>query len=656
MNATSVRDSHARSFVATELGEQASEYRVSLVTMPFGPVATPSLALSILRDLLGQERVPVSLCYATIRFAEVIGVELYEEISNASPVDLLGDWLFADIFRENKHSQGPLDDDLAYRANVLSRYDATKVVAFLSAKEMVSAFIDALCTEVLTLRPRLVGFTSTFAQHGAVLAACHALKRRRPDVFTIIGGANCEGTMGLQTALSFPFVDAVVSGEGERVICDIVACLASGRTIDHIQGVFTRTNAQIVESTLLSAPPVRDLDALPIPKFYDFFSQMDSHSPGTRSSMNVQGTIEASRGCWWGAKHHCTFCGLNGASMAFRSKSPARFLSELRALVSENSVDAVTTTDNILDYQYFDSVLPELARAPLGVPIFFEVKANLRKSQVALLRAAGIVSIQPGIESLDTGVLHLMKKGVTALQNVQLLKWCAEFGVVPAWNILLGFPGEAESVYTRMAELITSLVHLRPPVSCARIRLDRFSPHFERHDDFGLTNVRPYPAYAHVYGLSEPALSRLAYYFDYEHTDGRDVASYTFETERAVKSWIDRYESSNLSVIKLDEAGLLIDTRTSDDPDFVVLAGDDWRIYSETDAGLRPEEISRRLGAESALTIPEIRSSCEDFVARRLMMEDQGRYLSLAVPLNAESVKRPLLERLRTLPSTLIAG
>ena len=35
-----------------------------------------------------------------------------------------------------------------------------------------------------------------------------------------------------------------------------------------------------------------------------------------------------------------------------------------------------------------------------------------------------------------------MRKGVTALQNLRLLKWCAEIGITPAWNLLYGFPGE----------------------------------------------------------------------------------------------------------------------------------------------------------------------------------------------------------------------
>lgn len=90
--------------------------------------------------------------------------------------------------------------------------------------------------------------------------------------------------------------------------------------------------------------------------------------------------LETARGCSWGQKSHCTFCGLNGTAMTYRSKSPRRALGEIRRLVARHPESDVRVVDNILDTRYF--------------------------------------------ESLSDAVLKLMRKGVTALQNVRLLKWC----------------------------------------------------------------------------------------------------------------------------------------------------------------------------------------------------------------------------------------
>jgi hypothetical protein len=109
-------------------------------------------------------------------------------------------------------------------------------------------------------------------------------------------------------------------------------------------------------------------------------------------------------GCWWGERSHCTFCGLNGATMAFRSKTPERVLSEIKFLCERYGVATFSVVDGILDMRYFRSVLPRLAEARLGIEFFWEVKANLDHRHVRQLRAAGVRFIQPGIESLSDHV------------------------------------------------------------------------------------------------------------------------------------------------------------------------------------------------------------------------------------------------------------
>ena len=173
--------------------------------------------------------------------------------------------------------------------------------------------------------------------------------------------------------------------------------------------------------------------------------------------------VETSRGCWWGERMHCTFCGLNGATMAFRSKSAPRALAELTHLAARHPGCDIQVVDNILDLKYFKTLLPELAERKLNVSLFYETKSNLKKDQVRLLRDAGVMTIQPGIESFSDRVLKQMKKGVSGLQNIQLLKWCKEIGVHPIWNFLMGFPGESPDDYFEMAELSARVCHLPQP-------------------------------------------------------------------------------------------------------------------------------------------------------------------------------------------------
>src|SRR4029450_7806053 len=138
----------------------------------------------------------------------------------------------------------------------------------------------------------------------------------------------------------------------------------------HVAGVATRGGDENAEP-----PLVEHLDSLPVPDFDEHFERIAK--PAWAADVGVHLLLETSRGCWWGAKKHCTFCGLNGATMAYRSKSPERAFDEISELVSRYGVTRVECVDNILDNHYITTLFPRLAASGLNLELFYEVKANL---------------------------------------------------------------------------------------------------------------------------------------------------------------------------------------------------------------------------------------------------------------------------------------
>jgi len=169
--------------------------------------------------------------------------------------------------------------------------------------------------------------------------------------------------------------------------------------------------------------------------------------------------------------------------------------------------------------------------------------------------------VQPGVESLSDDVLRLMRKGTTALQNIQLLKWCAEYGVVPEWNFLYGFPGESPEAYTQMTDLVGALTHLPPPSGSGPLRLDRFSPYHADPAGFGMTAVRPFAPYRHLYDVGRAELMRIAYYFEFDYADGRDLG-YVAPTLERISAWAASGPEGTLAVHRLpDGTRVVTDTR-----------------------------------------------------------------------------------------------
>jgi ribosomal peptide maturation radical SAM protein 1 len=381
------------------------------------------------------------------------------------------------------------------------------------------------------------------------------------------------------------------------------------------------------------AVAVRDLNRLPYPDYDDYFEQIRP-SP-IRAQAEIVLPFESSRGCWYGARQHCTFCGLNGETMAFRSKSPERVLDEVRELTRRYGLRRLAATDNILDLHYLHSLIPELAGSDLRLSVHYEVKANLSYEQMRLLKQAGVDRLQPGIESLSTSILKLMQKGCTALQNIQFLKWASGLGIDAAWNFLLGFPGEDPHEYVRMAALIPALVHLQPPQGFGFIRLDRFSPYFNDPGRFGLTNLRPAAGYTMSYPFPAAVLGRLAYYFEYDYADGRVPAQYAAPTVDMLRYW-SRFNCPFGFTFKIDRETLLLrDRRPQAAQEHGALSGAERAAYEYLEAAHPFKALQAHLSAGGhRVDDSTLRGWLEAWVQKRWIVCDRDWFLSLAVPMS----------------------
>jgi ribosomal peptide maturation radical SAM protein 1 len=613
-----------------------------LVSMPFGPLFSPSLALSLLQPQIRARGLACDVVYFSIPYAERIGQSLYSRILNenrAMARGVAGEWIFSHVLFDwsREHDERYVREILVAPPSWLGR-DATRppgrrdIAALLKACTDAADFVEWCADRVVERGPRLVGLTSVFQQHLASLALAKRIKERNAEIVIVMGGANCEAAMGVETVRQFPFVDAIVSGEADNVIGELATRVVRGEAIADLAGVVTR---QSCAPTAM----VREMDALPYPDYGDYFTQFAASRFGKEWQPSVY--VETSRGCWWGERMHCTFCGLNGATMAYRSKSAPRALDELTHLATSYPGSDIQVVDNILDLKYFKTLLPLLAERKLAVSLFYETKSNLKKEQVRLLREAGVTIIQPGIESFSDRVLKQMKKGVSGLQNIQVLKWCKELGVEPLWNLLLGFPGEAPDDYQRMTDLTTQICHLPRPVCVTAIRLDRFSPNFDEADRLGFTRVRPLPFYEFIYDLPEDARRNLAYYFAYDYKVPQDIATYAEPLVRRVHAWKTTWRHSELVSIDFGDRLLVLDTRPRASTPISVLSGDDRELYLAADAITDGSQLDRSKVAR-----------LDAFALRGLTLKDGARYLSLAIPIGEYTPSADAGARLRAMLRT----
>jgi ribosomal peptide maturation radical SAM protein 1 len=467
-----------------------------LVIPPFASVSFPQLGPAVLKAACQQRGIATRIIHGNLALAARIGLDAYEAVEGTAMRAMVADHLFRDY---------------AYPAEIAADVPAPPPLTaedqrvFDAAAPAIEPMIAETVDAILALRPRILGLSSTFQQNMACSAIALRVKALAPDIRIVLGGANAAWPLCLGVSRAFPWIDHVFAGESDIDFPNFCEKLIR-------EGVAPRER-------VIRSEPIRDMGVVATPDFADYFATLRplQAAGSLPDTLPRYITAESSRGCWWGAKSHCTFCGLNGEEgMAFRHKPADRMRAELDTL-AQDGVPAVYMTDNIMPRPYLTELLPGLAEREPRLNLFYEVKSNMTRAEVETMARGGVAMIQPGIESLSTPVLKLMRKGVSAQQNIALLRDCAATGIRVAWGIIYGFPGETAADYAAMAKLMPLLAHLDPPNAMHRIVIDRFSPLYRGHKSNGIVTVAPFTGYRALYPPTIDTAD-IAYHFDGDYS------------------------------------------------------------------------------------------------------------------------------------------
>ncbi|MGH3624373.1 MAG: RiPP maturation radical SAM C-methyltransferase, partial [Sciscionella sp.] len=340
--------------------------------------------------------------------------------------------------------------------------------------------------------------------------------------------------------------------------------------------------------------------------------------------------IETARGCWYGMKNHCTFCGLNRAGMEFRAKKPEKVLEMLKELSCRYGIRHFNAIDNILAPAYVSRLFGRLAEAHSDLRLHYEIRPKLNREQLRLVRRGGLVSVQPGIESFSTNVLTLMRKNVTGMSNLELLKWTTYYGIDNSYNILYGFPGESEQDYQWQANVLRRIPHLQPPYAMARARPDRGSPMFEQPDEHSVRSLRPSACYRHIYP-PEYNLNRVSYFFEHDLDGALPPHGYQ-ECLNLVADWKQQWsarERPYLRYVKTWESVSIHDGRTGSHHGYR-FDDQEAALYELCADARTTAELRTELDCDTTW----LGKTLDRFIDHDLMISLDDKYLSLALPEN----------------------
>ncbi|PPJ46401.1 RiPP maturation radical SAM protein 1 [Rhizobium sp. KAs_5_22] len=611
--------------------------KVAFVVMPFGTVQYPSIQAGLLKAIAERDGIKVDCHYLNLSLAKIMEPRLYNFLSSYRG-PLLGEWMFsAAAFGDSVPPPEEFVKRYAEALDLVSDRGRTDLAALLEVREtLIPEFLDEEARRIVVAGYEVVCFTSTFEQNVAGIALARRLKSLRPSLQTVFGGSNFDGEMGRAYVEGVQWIDVAVSGEADHVFSPLLSALLAGHEIPSLDGIILRdaSGAQAHRRATFEGR----MDDLPIPDYSEYFKSLEVVPASYKQQTNpITLLIEGSRGCWWGDKHHCKFCGLNGLGMRFRSKSTQRIIEDIEVLSERHRIARINAVDNIIGREQTKQLTQYMKSKEMDYDLFFEIKANLSRDEIQALSEGCITHVQPGIESFSSHVLKLMDKGITGIQNVNSLRWFAYYGVHAFWNLIFGFPGESRRDYEDQRDLIQKLHFLPPPRGIGPIWIERFSPYFrDATEGRHFHGLRPHDSYKYAYPATVD-VHRAAYFFEAELIDAVDKSSVSSLTT-AVKDWRERWQIEPLPTLvyqKLSNGVRIVDGRSIKIKSYfytdLLACAFLFCVDRPRSASNIFDQVTNQIG--NSYSASEVGQALSMLVSREFIIQEGDLYLALPLPL-----------------------
>jgi ribosomal peptide maturation radical SAM protein 1 len=608
---------------------------VALISMPALAGRYPSFQLALLKPTLEKAGIPAQAFSLFMYFGTHVGWRVSEALSDVWPC-MAGEWIWSKA-AFGEFSSKEKDDEYF---NFYSRsFDAICRNAGCSREDLIAirdhaapAFIDFCVDAIDWSRFGLVGFSVVFQQLLSSLALASALKRKHPDLPVIMGGASLEDDIAGEVIRRCPQIDFMHCGDGEISFPEMVRRLYAGQSMRGLRGLMFREDGEIQFAG--RSPNFSAMDETPTPDFAEYFyARREGGYEQYDGSRDVLLPIEAARGCWWGEKNHCTFCGLNRSGMEFRAKSPERVIEQIENLSRRYGIFQFNAIDNIMAPEYAERLFGRLSAANSDFQLHYEIRPNFSRTQLGRMRRGGLYSVQPGVESFSTHILKIMRKLSTGMRNVELIKWCTYYRINNLYNILVQFPGETLEDYRLQSEIVPKLHHFQPPYAIVKARADRGSPMYSDPKAQCIVKMTPSRCYDYIFPEGEFDLDRVSYYFDHEMTDVVPDHEYNDLFVR-VAVWQDRWAArGNRPFLHYRKAwsSIVIEDGRSHQVREWRFSDERADLYEFCADARSMQQLRRHFGAE-----PWVEPALAEFLSLELMLFLDGRYLSLALPENPD--------------------
>ncbi|VEN74499.1 B12-binding domain-containing radical SAM protein [Candidatus Desulfarcum epimagneticum] len=348
-----------------------------------------------------------------------------------------------------------------------------------------------------------IGVIAGYYQYGKLLKISEAINSssNRPKYY-ILGGHG--PTPDPEYFLNKTGADIVVMGEGEVVILNLFEAIENKKSFHDVLGIAFKEDHKTVINH--RQPLIENIDSIPWPAYdmFDINHYRLTRSPNTTNDAFSMSILSA-RGC----KFKCNFC--YRMDEGYRPRKAGLIMQEIRYLQEEYGINHIEFMDELL--MSSKERIIEICEAILKSGLKFKWYCNgrlnyARPEELKMMKRAGCVFINYGIESFDDKVLRNMNKALTTAQIENGIIATLESGISPGFNIIWGNIGESKETLMKGVDFLLKYD------DCSQMRTIR--------------PVTPYPGSPlYYYAIDNGLLEGVADFYENKHLNS-DLLSVNF--------------------------------------------------------------------------------------------------------------------------------
>ncbi|KPK24197.1 MAG: radical SAM protein [Desulfobacterales bacterium SG8_35_2] len=318
---------------------------------------------------------------------------------------------------------------------------------------------EEIIEQLKEFQPKFIGLYSTTFGWDKAKRTAAAIKSLLADVFIATGGPY-PVALQEKCLLDCSDIDAVVTGEGEVTVVEMLEKLGSGDDLAGVEGVVYRSGKDIKKNP--PRPLITNLDMLPFPARELLGEAVKYIPPPATYKRKPVAVIMTARGC----NRHCLYCFQidKHRKSGVRYRSVENVMAEIELVLSQGYKEIKFIDDTLAaDYNRAMTIAREIKNRGLDFTWFASAVVNqVDKPLLQAFKDAGCWAILFGAESGVQKDLNTIRKGITPAQIKKAVRSAQEVGLTVYTPFLFGIPGQT---YEDGLKTIEFALELEPDIA-----------------------------------------------------------------------------------------------------------------------------------------------------------------------------------------------